>query len=131
MLAFEAIAEQRIREALARGEFEHLPGVGQPLDLEEDPLVPEDLRMAYRILKNAGYVPPEVHTLNEIGALQRLVQSLADGEQRDVALRKLRLLSLQMGEARSGSLLTEYHAGVLQRLAHATDRPEAESGEEG
>ena len=117
MLAFEAIAEQRISEALARGEFESLPGAGQPLDLEDDPLVPEDLRMAYRILKNAGYVPPEVHTLNEIGALERLVQSLDDGEQRDKALRKLRLLSMQLGEARSGSLQAEYHAGIVRRLA--------------
>ena len=117
MLAFEAIAEQRITEALARGDLDNLPGAGQPIDLEEDPLVPEDLRMAYRILKNAGYVPPEVHTLNEIGALERLVQSLNDGEQRDMALRKLRLLSLQLGESRSVSLQSEYHAGLLQRLA--------------
>ena len=117
MLAFETIAEQRISEALARGDFEGLPGAGQPLDLEEDLLVPEDLRMAYRILKNAGYVPPEVHTLNEIGALERLVQSLGEGEQRDIASRKLRLLSMQLGEARGSSLQSEYYAGILQCLA--------------
>ena len=118
MLAFEAIAEQRISEALARGEFDCLPGSGQPLDLDTDLLVPEDLRMAYRILKNAGYVPPEVHTLNEIGALERLVQSLQDGEQRDQALRKLRLLSMQLGESRGSRLQldTTYHAAMLQRL---------------
>jgi hypothetical protein len=117
MLAFETIAEQRISEALARGDFEDLPGAGQPLDLEEDLLVPEDLRMAYRILKNAGYVPPEVHTLNEIGALERLVQSLGEGEQRDIASRKLRLLSMQLGEARGSSLQSEYYAGIVQCLA--------------
>ena len=119
MLAFETIAEQRISEALARGDFEDLPGAGQPLDLEEDLLVPEDLRMAYRILKNAGYVPPEVHALNEIGALERLVQSLGEGEgeQRDIASRKLRLLSMQLGEARGSSLQSEYYAGILQCLA--------------
>lgn len=117
MLAFEAIAEQRICEALARGELDDLPGTGQPLDLNEDLLVPEDLRMAYRILKNAGFVPPEVHTLNEIGALERLVQTLDDGEQRDMALRKLRLLSMQLGEARGSGLQSEYYAGIVQRLA--------------
>lgn len=117
MLGFETIAEQRISEALARGDFQDLPGTGQPLDLDEDLLIPEDLRMAYRILKNAGYVPPEVHTLNEMGALERLVQSLGDGEQRDLALRKLRLLSMQLGEMRSSGLQSEYHAGILQRLA--------------
>ncbi|HWU83179.1 MAG TPA: DUF1992 domain-containing protein [Methylophilaceae bacterium] len=120
MLAFEAIAEQRISEAMARGEFERLPGTGQPLDLEDDRLIPDDLRMAYRILKNAGYVPPEVHTLNEIGALQRLVQSLADGEQRDMALRKLRLLSMRLGESRGGSLQLDatYQDGLLKRLSN-------------
>ncbi|HWT28631.1 MAG TPA: DnaJ family domain-containing protein [Methylophilaceae bacterium] len=121
MLAFEAIAEQRISEALARGEFERLPGAGQPLDLDDDRLVPADLRMAYRILKNAGYVPPEVHTLNEIGALQRLVQSLADGEQREMALRKLRLLSMQLGESRGGPLQLDavYQDGLLKRLSQS------------
>lgn len=119
MLAFEVIAEQRISEALARGDFDDLPGAGSPIDLEEDRLIPEDLRMAYRILKNAGYVPPEVHTLNEIGALERLVQSLEDGEQRDRALRKLRLLSMQLGESRSGGLQAEYHADLVHKLAHA------------
>ena len=117
MLAFEAIAEQRICEALARGELDDLPGAGQPLDLSEDLLVPEDLRMAYRILKNAGYVPPEVHTLNEIGALERLAQSLDDSEHRDMALRKLRLLSMQLGEARGSGLQSEYYAEIVQRLA--------------
>ncbi|HZV97826.1 MAG TPA: DnaJ family domain-containing protein [Methylophilaceae bacterium] len=119
MHAFESIAEQRISEAVARGEFDHLPGQGQPLNLDEDLLVPQDLRMAYRILKNAGYVPPEVHTLNEIGALERLVQSLDHGAERDRALRKLRLLSMQLGELRGGSLQLEsdYYDRLVQRLA--------------
>ena len=60
MLALELIAEKRIAEALERGEFDDLPGRGRPLDLEEDPLVPEELRMAYRILRNAGYAPAEI-----------------------------------------------------------------------
>jgi hypothetical protein len=55
MLLFELLAEQKISEAVSRGEFDHLPGAGKPLDLEDDPLVPEDLRVAYRILKNAGF----------------------------------------------------------------------------
>ncbi len=60
MLALELIAEQKIAEAAAQGEFDGLPGAGKPLDLEEDPLVPEDQRMANRILRNAGFVPKEV-----------------------------------------------------------------------
>jgi hypothetical protein len=57
------IAEQRLAEAVSKGELEDLPGAGQPLDLEEDKLVPQELRLAYRILKNAGCVPAEVEKL--------------------------------------------------------------------
>lgn len=60
MLSLELIAERKIAEAAAQGEFDALPGAGRPLDLEEDPLVPEDQRMANRILRNAGFVPREV-----------------------------------------------------------------------
>ena len=62
------LAEQRISEAVSRGELDDLPGAGRPLDLSEDPLVPEDLRLAYRILKNAGFVPAELQSLNDEAA---------------------------------------------------------------
>ena len=67
------LAEQKIAEAVSRGELEGLPGEGRPLELDDDKLIPEDLRLAYRILKNAGFVPPEVEALNEIADLERLV----------------------------------------------------------
>ena len=60
MLALELIAEKKIAEAIERGDFDGLPGRGRPLELNDDSLVPEDLRMAYRILKNAGYVPADL-----------------------------------------------------------------------
>jgi hypothetical protein len=56
----EPIAERRIAEAVANGELDNLPGAGKPLELDDDALVPEELRMAHRILKNAGYAPAEV-----------------------------------------------------------------------
>ncbi|HQR50169.1 MAG TPA: DUF1992 domain-containing protein [Methylophilaceae bacterium] len=119
MLAFDAIAEQRICEAAARGELDGLPGTGRPLALDDDLLIPQELRMAYRILKNAGYVPPEVQTLKEIGELERLIQSLDDGKQRSLAQRKLRLLTLQMNESRCGSLQLEaaYYDKIVSQLA--------------
>ena len=67
------LAEQKIAEAVSRGELDDLPGEGRPLELDDDKLIPEDLRLAYRILKNAGFVPPEVEALNEIADLERLV----------------------------------------------------------
>lgn len=57
------LAEKKIREAMACGEFDDLPGAGRPLELDDDRLVPEELRVAHRILKNAGIAPPEVKKL--------------------------------------------------------------------
>jgi DnaJ-like protein len=45
--------------------FENLPGAGKPLDLEEYFNTPEDLRMAFSILKNANCAPPEAEMLKE------------------------------------------------------------------
>ena len=85
---FDLLAERRISEAIARGELADLPGEGRPLDLSDDALIPEDLRLAYRILKNAGYIPPEVEALNEIAQLERVAMGNA------TAARKLALLKM-------------------------------------
>lgn len=116
MQVFELLAEQRIQEALARGELTGLPGEGLPLDLEDDRLVPQELRMAYRVLKNSGHVPPEVQTLKDIAELEREI--LAGGEQHSHALKKLRLLSMQVAASRSGNLQLEadYYDRLVQRL---------------
>jgi hypothetical protein len=67
---FSRIAENRIQEAIASGEFENLPGAGEPLDLEQYFSMPGDVRVAYSILKTANCVPHEVELLNEISRLQ-------------------------------------------------------------
>lgn len=116
--AFESIAEQRIHEAMARGELDDLPGQGQPLLLDDDRLVPEELRMVYRILKNSGYMPPEVQTLKDIAELERQVLA-STGEPRNQALKKLRLLTMQVSACRNGNLQLEadYYDRLVERLA--------------
>jgi len=111
MLVFERIAEQRILEALERGELDALPGAGRPLALDDDALVPENLRLAYRILKNAGFVPPEVEVRREIADLERLLLegTALDEATRARAARKLALLRTRV-EPR-------YAERVLGRLA--------------
>jgi hypothetical protein len=94
------LAERRIEEAIARGELDGLPGAGRPLALDGDPLMPEELRLAYRMLKNAGYVPPEVDRLREIVALEQLVlQGCAEAETHAKALKKLALLRTSIERA--------------------------------
>ena len=75
MLTLELIAERKIAEAAAQGEFDGLPGAGKPLDLEEDPLVPEDQRMANRILRNAGFAPREVEESRKGGRKLQLLNA--------------------------------------------------------
>lgn len=53
-------AERHIQEALSKGELNNLQGEGKPLLLDDDSQVPPELRASYRILKNAGYLPPEL-----------------------------------------------------------------------
>ena len=67
------IAEQRIAEAIANGDLDDLPGSGKPLELDDDLLVPEELRLAYRILKNAGFVPSEIESLKDSKAERKIL----------------------------------------------------------
>jgi hypothetical protein len=92
------IVEKRIQEAMDRGEFECLPGAGQPLQLEDDPLVPEELRVAYRLLKNAGFLPPAVSARAEIASAEALLAAASDPAERSSALRRWQLLRLRLDQ---------------------------------
>jgi hypothetical protein len=88
-MPFSRIAETRIREAMAQGQFENLPGAGRPLNLEEYFNTPEDLRMAYSILTSAKCVPAEVELLNEVSRLERAIAEMADATARQPLQRAL------------------------------------------
>ena len=81
-MPFSRIAENRIREALEQGLFENLPGAGQPLNLEDYFSTPEDLRMAYSILKSANCAPVEVELASEIARLERALAQSKDATTR-------------------------------------------------
>ncbi len=119
------IAERKIREAMARGEFANLSGAGQPLAMDEDLSgVPEEVRMAYKILKNAGFVPPEVELRKEIVSLREMLGQLEDDEQRRILRRQLdfKLLKLNMMRKRPLDLdeFPEYRDKVIARLNDAS-----------
>jgi hypothetical protein len=77
-MSLRQIAESRIREAIEQGVFDHLPGAGKPLDLEEYFNTPEDLRMAFSILRNANCAPPEVELLKEVSQLEQAIEETSD-----------------------------------------------------
>ena len=115
------IAERKIREAMARGELDNLAGKGKPLAMDEDLSgVPDELRMAYKILKNAGFVPPEVELRKEIVTLREMLGTLEDDEQRRRVGRQLdfKLLKLGMMRKRAVNLdeFPAYREKIIERL---------------
>ena len=89
------IAEERIRRAQEEGVFDNLPGKGKPLQLEDDSRIPEDLRLAYKILKNANCLPPEMELRKEIFSLRQLLDAATDDDMRRDLRRQLNLLVLR------------------------------------
>lgn len=114
------IAEQRIREAQEKGELDNLPGSGKPLVIEDLGDVPEDLRMAYKILKNSGYIPEAVAERKEIGVLLDLLDS-GDERERLKAMTRLRVLTDKFAANRKLALLAndDYYQKILARLEAA------------
>jgi len=62
--------DEIIRNAMARGEFDNLPGAGKPIDLSAYFDTPEEIRLAYSVLKSADILPQEAEALKEIAALK-------------------------------------------------------------
>lgn len=53
---FGTLTERRIQEAISRGDDKNLPGAGKPLKIEKVYFLPQELRAAYIVLKNSGYL---------------------------------------------------------------------------
>ena len=113
----DQLVERRIAAAIDRGELDDLPGRGKPLDLDADALVPMELRAAYRILRNSGFVPPEVECLREIGELERLIERGEDRTANSRAARRLELLwqRLDMRLPGARTRLRPYRDRLLER----------------
>lgn len=121
--ALDELIETRIRGAQARGEFDDLPGAGKPLPDEDFTGVPETLRVAVRILKNAGCVPAEVQALRELDTMVAQLARGGDGSRDDEARRRAerRLLALTIalesrGLGRTAQALQAYRERIVARL---------------
>jgi len=89
MNIFSYIAEQRIREAYEKGEFDNLPGYGKPIDNSNYFSVPAEERIAVHIMKNAGIVPEEIRLRKRIYELKQLVKCSADRKERDSLMKEI------------------------------------------
>lgn len=75
MKRLESLTETNIREAIEKGDFDNLPGKGQPLDLSENPFEDPDLRTVHRLLRNAGFAPAWLEERKDIEAQFEIVQT--------------------------------------------------------
>ena len=86
-MSIEKFVEEQVRRAIEAGEFDDLSGKGKPIDLKAYFDTPEDLRLAYSILKSNNFVPEEVELLREIEALKKRLETCT-GEERNSNLKK-------------------------------------------
>jgi hypothetical protein len=98
MMGIERVAENKIRQAMDDGQFDGVAD-GRPLDLEEYFSLPEGLRMAYSVLKSAGYVPMEVEYLREVDRLRRSIDAAPDDSERETLRQALRAVELRLNLA--------------------------------
>ena len=117
---FEKIVEERIRRAIENGDFRDLSGAGEPLILEDDSSVPEDLRLAYKILKNAECLPPEIELRKDIAKTEDLLAAIPDTAEKYQLLKKLNFLILKLNAMRRTAIDNEmpqhYADKVVLRL---------------
>ena len=121
MFAFHRIIEKRIRQAQEKGEFDNLPGRGEPLELEDYANVPDDLRLAYKILKNADCLPPELELKKEIRQMEDMLDNMPDGKEKYRQIKRInyKIMCLNM-MGRQSPLLEEtqvYYKKLMGKLA--------------
>jgi hypothetical protein len=117
---FENLVEQRILAAQRKGEFENLPGSGEPIDFANDSHVPEDLRMAYKMLKNADCVPPEFEIKKQILNTEDLLGGMKDSREKYKVIKKLNYLIMKLNCLRDTAISLEepqYSGQILDRLS--------------
>lgn len=118
-LAF--IAEQKILKAMEERDLNSPKWKNKPLPLEDDHLVPEDLKIAYKMLKNSGYLPPELEERKEIKQIEDLIASTEDEHERLKQMKKLNVLLMKVEEKRAfrSNIATQddYYRKVVEKIS--------------
>ncbi len=119
---FEKIVEERIKKAQQEGEFDNLEGTHKPLNFE-DQNVPEEFRLAHKILKNSGFLPPELELRKNIRQTEDLLQAAEiDPPERLKIQKKLSYLVTKLNTLRgdrccSSLFSEEYRESIIQKMS--------------
>ncbi len=121
---FEKIVEERIQAAQRKGDFDNLPDSGKPLVLTDDRFVSEELRLSFKILKNADCLPPEIELKKQIVHIESLLDDMPETEEAYRLMKKLNYLVLKLNSIRQGQVAFEmpqhYHEKLVQRFGNSS-----------
>lgn len=127
---FNKIVEERIRKAQKKGEFENLEGAGKPLTLEEDQAVAEELRLAYKILKNADCLPPEIELKKQIQQTEELLAGMTETAEKYRTIKKLNFLIMKLNTIRQTAVVFEepqkYSDKLIKKLKSCVRKQRSE-----
>jgi hypothetical protein len=119
MFVFQKIIEKRILEAQKKGDFDDLPGSGEPVSIEDDSHVPEDLRLTYKILKNANCLPPEIQLRKDIRKMEDMLEGMSDEKEKYRHIKRINFMIMQLNMMGKTSPLLEdtelYYNKVLEK----------------
>ena len=87
--------DEIIRNAMERGEFDNLSNKGKKLNLDEYFDTPEEVRLAYSILKDANFLPEEVGLLKEIFEIQERLKTTTETEIRHALIQEIETRQLK------------------------------------
>jgi hypothetical protein len=120
MFSYLKIVEKKIQEAQRNGEFDNLPGRGKPIECKEDRHIPEDLRLAYKILKNADCLPPEIEEKKEIRQMEDMLENIPDEKEKYKLIKKINYKIMKLNMRGNKSPLLEekqiYYKKLVERL---------------
>ncbi|MBU0908942.1 MAG: DUF1992 domain-containing protein [Proteobacteria bacterium] len=121
MFLLTRIAERKISQAIEDGSLDFAKWKNVPLPQDDDPLVPDDLKIAYKMLKNDGYVPPEIEAKKEIQTLEELISRTEDEHVRLKQMKKLNVLLMKMEASRKTptnlAAQDDYYRKVVERIS--------------
>lgn len=124
------IAEQKIAQALEKGDLNSPQWKNKPLPLDDDHCVPADLKMAYKILKNAGYLPPELETRKEISRLEELIAKTEDEHARLKQMQKLSVLMMKVDAGRRTPANIADQDAYYQKIVESISVRSAKTGKD-
>ncbi len=118
---FDKIVEERIKKARKQGAFKNLSTAGKPLDLERN-TVPEELRIAYKILKNADFLPPEISLRKEIRQTEDLLEGMTDTVKKYKTLKKLNYLIMKLNMSNNASVQLDMPQHYADKIVTRIER---------